>query len=90
MLLQIAGISSDEYKSFYSIYKSNVKIEAVRKIIGEILEEATNKRKIVDGYIMPSALFKIQLKNKLDVDGVMAEFLSKRLSGNYIKIFLQS
>ena len=85
MLLQIAGISSDEYKSFYSIYKSSIKIEAVRKIIGEILEEATNKRKVVDGYIMPSVLFKMQLKSKLDVDGVMAEFLSKHLSGSHLK-----
>lgn len=85
MLLQIAGISSAEYKSFYSIYNSNIKIEAVRKIIEEILEEATNKREIVDDYMMPSALFKMQLKNKLDKDGVMAEFLSKHLSGNNLK-----
>ena len=85
MLLQIAGISSDEYKSFYSIYKSSLKIEAVRKMIGEILEESTNKRKVVDGYIMPSALFKMQLKNKLDADGIMAEFLLKHLSGNSLK-----
>lgn len=85
MLLQIAGISSAEYKSFYSIYKSSIKIEAVRKIIEEILEEATNKRKIVDGYMMPSALFKMQLKNKLDADGVMAGFLSKHLSGDHLK-----
>ncbi len=85
MLLQIAGISSAEYKSFYSIYKSSVKIEAVRKMIGEILEEATNKRNIVDGYLIPSDLFKMQLKNKLDVDGIMARFLSKHLLGCPVK-----
>lgn len=85
MLLQIAGNSSAEYKSFYSIYKSSVKIEAVRKIIGEVLEESTNERDIVDDYLMPSNLFKMQLKNKLDVDGVMAQFLSKHLRGCPLK-----
>lgn len=85
MLLQIAGISSAEYKSFYSIYQSSIKIEAVKKLIGELLEEATNKREIVDGSLMPSDLFKMQLKNKLETDGVMAKFLSKHISGNPLK-----
>ena len=85
MLLQIAGISSAEYKSFYSIYQSSIKIEAVKKLIGELLEEATDKREIVDGSLMPSVLFKMQLKNKLETDGVMAEFLSKHISGNSLK-----
>lgn len=85
MLLQIAGISSAEYKSFYSIHKSSIKIKAVKKIIGEILEESTNKRRIVDDSLMPSVIFDMQLKNKLDVDGAMAKFLSKHLSGNALR-----
>ena len=85
MLLQIAGISSTEYKSFYSIQKPSIKIEAVKKIIGEILEESTDKRKIVDGSLVPSVIFKMQLKNKLAPDGVVVKFLSKHLSGNSLK-----
>ncbi len=85
LLLQIAGISIYEYKSFYSIYKSNIKKEAVRKMIGEILEEATAQRNIVDGELLPSDLFKMQLKNKLDADGEMANFLSEHLLGMPLK-----
>lgn len=81
MLLQIAGLSSSEYKSFYSIYKSTIKVNAVRKLIGEILDEASNNRNIVNGELTPSELFRMQLKNKLEPDGVITKFLSKHLSG---------
>lgn len=82
MLLQIAGISSAEYKSFYSTNRPSIKIEAAKKIVGEMLEEATKGRNIVDGKIKIPELFKKQLKNKVDMDGVMAQYLSKYLSGS--------
>lgn len=85
MLLQIAGRSNAEYKSFYSIHKTSIKIAAVKKIIGEILEEATDKRDIVEGELMPSQIFRAQLKNKLDTESCMAKFLSKHLVGDYLK-----
>lgn len=82
MLLQIAGISSAEYKSFYSTNRPSIKIEATKKIVGEILEEATKGRNIVDGKIKIPELFKKQLKNKVAMDGVMAQYLSKHLFGS--------
>lgn len=74
MLFQIAGVSKLEYQSFYSIYKTSVKIGAVRKIIGEVLEEATTGRDIVNGELNPVEVFKGQLKNKLALDGALAGF----------------
>ncbi len=85
MLLQIAGISSAEYKSFYATHSPIIKIEAARKIVGEMLEEATKGRNIVEGKIKLPELFKKQLKNKVDMDGVMAQYLSKHLSGNLLE-----
>lgn len=62
MILQIAGMSKIEYQSFYSIYKSSVKIKATIKIISEILKESTNGRNIPNGELAPTEFFKRQLK----------------------------
>lgn len=85
MLLQIAGKSRHEYQSFYSIYKTSVKIKAVQKITGEILEESTNGRNIANGELAPAEFFKGQLKNKLDMEGVLAGFLRRHLCGDVVK-----
>lgn len=85
MLLQIAGMSKIEYQSFYSIYKSSVKIKAVTKITSEILKESTNGRNIANGELTPTDFFKRQLKNKLDLEGVLARYLKKNLYGAAVK-----
>lgn len=85
MLLQIAGKSRLEYQSFYSIYKTSTKIKAVEKIISEILEESTNGRDIINGELAPTELFKAQLKNKLDSDGILAGYLQKNLCRSAVK-----
>lgn len=85
MLLQIAGMSKIEYQSFYSIYKSSVKIKAVTKITSEILKESTNGRNIANGELTPTDFFRRQLKNKLDPEGVLARYLKKNLYGAAVK-----
>lgn len=85
MLLQIAGRSKVEYQSFYSIYKSSIKIEAIKKITSEMLKEATAGKNIVNKEIDPTEFFRGQLKNKLNSDGVLAGFLRKHLYGSEVK-----
>ncbi len=85
MLLQVAGMSRLEYQSFYSIYKASVKIEAVRKITSEILEESINRRNIANRELASTEFFKGQLKNKLDPEGILAGFLRKHLCGTTAK-----
>ena len=85
MLLQVAGMSRLEYQSFYSIYKASVKIEAVRKITSEILEESTDRRNIANRELAPTEFFKRQLKNKLDPEGTLAGFLRKHLCEATVK-----
>ena len=85
MILQIAGMSKIEYQSFYSIYKSSVKIKATIKIISEILKESTNGRNIPNGELAPTEFFKRQLKKKLDPEGFLAQYLKKNLYGAAVK-----
>lgn len=85
MLLEIAGVSKIEYNSFYSLHKSSKRIAAVQHMVGEMLEEATARRTIIDGCLAPTDLFRNQLKDKLNEDGVLAQFLSKHLDGNRLE-----
>ena len=82
MLLQIAGRSAKEYKSFYSIYSSNEKEKAARKLIREILNESINEKCFIGQDISPSILLKKQLKNKIEENGILERFLLGHLSGD--------
>lgn len=85
MFLQIAGMSRNEYQSFYSIYKASLKIKATRKITGEILEESTKGKNIANKELAPSEFFAGQLKNKLNPEGILAGYLKKNLCGATIR-----
>lgn len=86
MLLRTAGNSVQEYRKFQSIYRSNIKTNAVRGMVGEMLEEATNGREIVGEDICPVILFQKQLKNKLASDRRLSKFLTSHLHGNMVRM----
>lgn len=79
MLLQIAGNSILEYQKFSSIYSSGKKTEAARRLVGEMLAEATDGRAIIGEELCPVRICQMQLRNKLAPDRMLPAFLTLHL-----------
>lgn len=81
MLLQIAGKSSREYQSFYSIHQPVIKKNATTRLVAEMLKEAVDGKNFVGDDLSPSVLFKKHLKNKMNPNGALEKYLLLHLSG---------
>lgn len=81
ILLEIAGKSSIEYKAFYDIDIPVRRIEAVKVIVPNMLNEAIlGVKEYVKEEILATTLFQKQLGKKLKLGNSLEKFLSERFN----------
>ncbi|MTJ91455.1 MAG: hypothetical protein F8N36_01100 [Desulfovibrio sp.] len=82
LLFELAGGSYNDFVCFYKLEENSKKNKAVRNIIQELLNKIFNKSSINGKQESPSVLFKRILKNKLNEERNLAEYLKTHFGKN--------
>ena len=85
LLLQIAGKSQKECRSFSEITSRKIKVKATENMIADMIRQSAKNKPMIGKDIIPTELFQNHLKSKLDMDGVLAGYLKKVIRNDNLK-----